>query len=302
MNNLKSKYDKYYEELYSKDNNSTTNINLFNSEISNSQINNSTKSIMFKKSKSKALPSIKKYFPFYGFTNSSKSNNIIFQPVTIEENKIKESDLIEYATKENMINKNNISNEINISNTNTITEIENNINNRNINQEINHINNTETTNINNISNIIEKEEKKNNNEEIDININSINSSNNNENEKEEKKTNKIKILDLYDKVKGLKKLSNKKLDLINTYIKEQNIEYKKKKNIINLIKDAKILVDDVDINQIARDYFSYKCKENNKIKKFKKISTLLKNLDVKYLKELYRFKSTYGKNDYKINF
>ena len=302
MNNLKSKYDKYYEELYSKDNNSTTNINLFNSEISNSQINNSTKSIMFKKSKSKALPSIKKYFPFYGFTNSSKSNNIIFQPVTIEENKIKESDLIEHSNKENMINKNNIRNEINISNTNTITEIENNINNRNINQEINHINKTETTNINNISNIIEKEEKKNNNEEIDININSINSSNNNENEKEEKKTNKIKILDLYDKIKGLKKLSNKKLDLINTYIKEQNIEYKKKKNIINLIKDAKILVDDVDINQIARDYFSYKCKENNKIKKFKKISTLLKNLDVKYLKELYRFKSTYGKNDYKINF
>ena len=304
MNNLKSKYNKYYDEVYSKDNNSSTNINLFNSEISNSQINNSTKNIFFKKSKSKALPSIKKYFPFYGLTNSSNSNNIIFQPVTFEANKIKENDKIDRANKENVIINNCISNEINISHNNTIIEIENNINNKIINKEINHLNNTDSTNINNISNIIEKEKNNDNKEEIDIIINSINTSNNNENEKKEKEkiTKKIDISDLYDKVKGLKKLSNKKLNLIDNYLKENKIEYKTKKNIINLIKDAKLLVDDVDINQIARDYFSYKCKENTKIKKFKKISTILKKLDVKYLKELYRFKSTYGKNDYKINF
>ena len=309
MNNLKSKYDKYYDELYSKDNISTTNINLFNSEISNSQNNNNNtkaKTIFFKKSKSKALPSIKKYFPFYGFTNSSNSNSIILKPVTIETNKIKENDKTDTSNKENNINNNkNISKEIDISNNNTISEIESNINKKNHNKEVNHLNNTETTNINNISNIFEKEENKNSQEEIDININtSNNDKDENEIEKNEKEkiSKKINISELYEKVKGLKKLSNIKLNLIDTYIKEHNIGYKTKKNIINIIKDAKLLVDDVDINQIGRDYFSIKCKENNKIKKFKKISAVLKNLDAKYLKELYRFKSTYGKNDYKINF
>ena len=72
INNLISKYDKYYDESYSKDNNSTMNLNLYNSKISTSQINNnSTHTIFFRKNNSKALPSIKKYFPFYGFTKSS---------------------------------------------------------------------------------------------------------------------------------------------------------------------------------------------------------------------------------------
>ena len=304
MNNLISKYDKYYDELYSKENNSTTSINLFNSKISNSQINNSTKTIFFKKSNSKALPSIKKYFPFYGFTNSSNSNSFIFQPVTIEENKIKNSDIIDTINKENIIN-NNISNEIDNSDNNIINVDENN---KNIIQEIHNENKTETTIINtntNTNNNVHNEANKNSNEEIIISINtSINNDNEKENEKkeEEKNIQKIKISDLYDELKGLKKLNKKNLNEIETYIKEKNIEYKKKKNTINIIKDLKLVLDDIDINKIARDYFSFKCKENNKIKKFKKINTILKNLDVKYLKDLYRFKTKYGKNGYKINF
>ena len=54
-----------------------------------------------------------------------------------------------------------------------------------------------------------------------------------------------------------------------------------------------------DINPIARNYFSIKCKENSKIKKFKKINLKMKNLDAKYLKELCHFKAKYGRNDYK---
>ena len=277
INNLISKYDKYYDESYSKDNNSTMNLNLYNSKISTSQINNnSTHTIFFRKNNSKALHSIKKYFPFYGFTKSSNSNSIAFQPVTIEANKRKESDILSITNKESILNNNNNNNfnsEIDNSNVNIISENENN---KNINQEIDNINNNEIKIINTNSNI---NKDINNNEEI--------------------YDKKIKISDLYDEVKNLKNLNNEELKEIDTYINQKDIAYKKKKDTVNILKDAQLVIDEFDINPIARNYFSIKCKENSKIKKFKKINLKMKNLDAKYLKELCHFKAKYGRNDYK---
>lgn len=284
INNLISKYDKYCDESYSKDNNSTTNLNLYNSKISTSQINNnSTHTIFFRKKNSKILPSIKKYFPIHGFTKSSNSNSIVLQPVTIEANKIKESDIISVTNKESILNNNNNILNSEIDNSNNI--ISDNENNKKINQEIDKINNNEKNIINTDSNI---NKEINNNKEI---------SNNNFIKKENEK--KIKISDLYDELKNLKKLNNEELKEIDTYINQKDIAYKKKKDTVNILKDAQLVIDDFDINPIAKNYFSIKCKENRNIKKFKKINLKMKNLDAKYLKELCHFKVKYGRNDHK---
>ena len=324
INNISPIYDKNNNESYSKDNNSTLNINFYNSMISSKQNNNSnTNSIFFRKNNKKFLPSIKKYFPFYGFTNSSNSNSIIIQQKIPEEKKIKENENIDITTKVN----NNINNS-NIELYNKITNVYDEINNKdvnnnirlnieyNINSEIKNdlSNNRENNKIHkNINNYIDKTDTEINiPKNIDINVKDITNNNNiiidiqNKksniiNNKEKIKDKKIIISDLYEGIKYFKKLNDSELKDIDTYINQKGIEYKRNKDTINLIKEAQITIEQLDINKIAKQYIEAKNKGYNKIKNIKKMNKKLKKLDRKYIQDICEFNIKYGKKDYKFN-
>ena len=324
INNISPIYDKNNNESYSKDNNSTLNINFYNSMISSKQNNNSnTNSIFFRKNNKKFLPSIKKYFPFYGFTNSSNSNSIIIQQKIPEEKKIKENENIDITTKVN----NNINNS-NIELYNKITNVYDEINNKdvnnnirlnieyNINSEIKNdlSNNRENNKIHkNINNYIDKTDTEINiPKNIDNNVKDITNNNNiiidiqNKksniiNNKEKIKDKKIIISDLYEGIKYFKKLNDSELKDIDTYINQKGIEYKRNKDTINLIKEAQITIEQLDINKIAKQYIEAKNKGYNKIKNIKKMNKKLKKLDRKYIQDICEFNIKYGKKDYKFN-
>ena len=324
INNISPIYDKNNNESYSKDNNSTLNINFYNSMISSKQNNNSnTNSIFFRKNNKKFLPSIKKYFPFYGFTNSSNSNSIIIQQKIPEEKKIKENENIDITTKVN----NNINNS-NIELYNKITNVHDEINNKdvnnnirlnieyNINSEIKNdlSNNRENNKIHkNINNYIDKTDTEINiPKNIDNNVKDVTNNNNiiidiqNKksniiNNKEKIKDKKIIISDLYEGIKYFKKLNDSELKDIDTYINQKGIEYKRNKDTINLIKEAQITIEQLDINKIAKQYIEAKNKGYNKIKNIKKMNKKLKKLDRKYIQDICEFNIKYGKKDYKFN-
>ena len=328
INNISPIYDKNNNESYSKDN-STLNINFYNSKISSNKNNmsNNTNTIFFRKNNKKVLPSIKKYFPFYGFTNSSNSNSIIIQPKKLEENKMKESEIIDITKKDNnIINNSNSELDNNINNNNIHDEISNkNINNNismdneyNINSEIKHdfsndlenkeihknINNyidKSNTKINNSQNIEnnDKDSIDNNNENIDIENKKSNIINNKE--KEKGKDKQVILSDLYEGIKYFKKLNDSEIKDIDTYINQKDIEYKRNKDTIKLIKEAQLTIEQLDINKIAKNYMDVKNKGYNKIKNIKKIDIKFKKLDRKYIQDICEFNIKYGKKDYKFN-
>ena len=323
INNV-SILDKYNSnESYSKDNNSTMNLNFYNSQISNNY-NNSTKTIFLNKNlNKKILPSIKKYFPFNlpynGFTKSSNSNSLIVSPIRKEENKKedkgKDFDILDLINKD--LNSNNIianidahnnsktiksNNSSIISLKNNIKETENNIKEteNNIKETENIIKETENNIKETENNIKETEinEKKIENKEKEIESNEKEIENN----KKEKENKKIVIIsDLYNEVKDMKKLNDENLKDINTYIDQNDIEYKRKKNTINIVKEAQQVTDEFDINKIVRNFIDVKRQEPSQIKKFKKINIKLKKLDHKCIRDICEFKAKNLINDYKFN-
>ena len=309
--------DKYNSnESYSKDNNSTMNLNFYNSQISNNY-NNSTKTIFLNKNlNKKILPSIKKYFPFNlpynGFTKSSNSNSLIVSPIRKEENKKedkgKDFDILDLINKD--LNSNNIIANIDAhnnsktikSNNSSIISLKNNIKEteNNIKETENIIKETENNEKDTENNIKETEinEKniENNEKEIESNEKEI------ENNKKEKENKKIVIIsDLYNEVKDMKKLNDENLKDINTYIDQNDIEYKRNKNTINIVKEAQQVTDEFDINKIVRNFIDVKRQEPSQIKKFKKINIKLKKLDHKCIRDICEFKAKNLINDYKFN-
>ena len=321
INNINPLFEKNNNESFSKDNNNSTfNMNFYQSKISNNY-NNSTNSVFIQRyNNKKILPSIKSYFPHNAFTKSSNSNSM-HQPVLVEENKI-ESKIRDSVNLDNTIkelqlnlNENNETNnnigDINNSD-NSVSSLKNNerenenddfnknendIENNNENNKETEGNNEEENNNENKNNLEEenKNEKENNNEKED------NKENDNNKYKEESNKKIIIISDLYEQVKGMKKLNNEKIKEIDTYIHQQDIEYKRSKNTVNLINDVQLVLDEFDINKIAKNFSDTKNKEYIKIKTFKKMDKKLKKLDKKYIKDIIQFKARNMKNDYKFN-
>jgi hypothetical protein len=317
INNINPLFDKNNNESFSKDNNNSTfNMNFYQSKISNNY-NNSTNSVFVQRyNNKKILPSIKSYFPYNAFTKSSISNSIQ-QPVLVEENKIenknRDSVNLDNTIKELHLNLNdNDETDNNIDSNNSVSSMKNDekeneddYDNKNVNDD------TEKNNENNKE--IEDNNVKENNHE---NENNLEEENNNEKEKKDEKeddkvndenkqkedSNKkiIIISDLYEQVKDMKKLNNENIKEIDTYIHQKDIEYKRSKNTVNLINDVQLVLDEFDINKIAKNFSDTKNKEYIKIKTFKKMDKKLKKLDKKYINDIIQFKARNLKNDYKF--
>ena len=306
INNINPLIDKSNNETFSKDNNySTMNLNFYNSKISNNH-NYSTNNIFIERyTPKKILPSIKKYFPYNAFTKSSNSNSIQ-QPILLEgnkfEKKIKDSILIDNISKElygNLNNKINLNNESD--NHSSISSINNDDDNKNDNGK-------ENDNIDEKENDNEKESEKNNEKENDkdneeekekkkekendnIKENENEDTKENNIEKEEKNPKKIIIIsDLYNEVKDKRKINQENIKEIDTYINQQRLEYKRKKNTVAMLKEVQLLIDEFDINKIAKNYNEIKNEESKKIKILKKMDKKLKKLDKRYMQEIIKFK------------
>ena len=133
-----------------------------------------------------------------------------------------------------------------------------------------------------------------------------NQKNNEENKesdlKDEEKEKKVIIIsDLYDEVKDLKNLNDERIKEINSYINQRDIEYKRNKSTVKILEDVQLVIDEFDINKIAKNFNEIKKKEYVKVKTFKKMDKKLKKLDKKYIKEIVKFKARNMKSDYKFN-
>ena len=153
------------------------------------------------------------------------------------------------------------------------------------------------------STIIDANNKSNSNE-LENSINLINNSSNEEiKENLNLEPKKIIISDLYDELKDMKKLDDNNLKEIDEYIEQENIEYKRKKNIAKIIKEAQTNSDELDINKIAKsfhDISNYKNKEYIKIKKIKNMNSIIKALDKKYIKEICNFKANINNENFQF--
>ena len=153
------------------------------------------------------------------------------------------------------------------------------------------------------STIIDANNKSNSNE-LENSINLINNSSNEEiKENLNLEPKKIIISDLYDELKDMKKLDENNLKEIDEYIEQENIEYKRKKNIAKIIKEAQTNSDELDINKIAKsfhDISNYKNKEYIKIKKIKNMNSIIKALDKKYIKEICNFKANINNENFQF--
>ena len=118
---------------------------------------------------------------------------------------------------------------------------------------------------------------------------------------EEKEKKVIIISDLYDEVKDLKNLNDERIKEINAYINQRDIEYKRNKSTVKILEDVQLVIDEFDINKIAKNFNEIKKKEYVKVKTFKKMDKKLKKLDKKYIKEIVKFKARNMKSDYKFN-
>jgi len=316
INNINPLFDKNNNESFSKDNNNSTfNMNFYQSKISNNY-NNSTNSVFIQRyNNKKILPSIKSYFPYNAFTKSSISNSMQ-QPVLVEENKIenknRDSVNLDNTIKELHLNLNdNNETDNNIDSNNSVSSMKNDekeneddYGNKNVddteknnenNKEIED-NNVEENNHENENNLEEENnnEKEKNDEKEDDKVNDENK------QKEESNKKIIIISDLYEQVKDMKKLNNENIKEIDTYIHQKDIEYKRSKNTVNLINDVQLVLDEFDINKIAKNFSDTKNKEYIKIKTFKKMDKKLKKLDKKYINDIIQFKVRNLKNDYKF--
>ena len=316
INNINPLFDKNNNESFSKDNNNSTfNMNFYQSKISNNY-NNSTNSVFIQRyNNKKILPSIKSYFPYNAFTKSSISNSMQ-QPVLVEENKIenknRDSVNLDNTIKELHLNLNdNNETDNNIDSNNSVSSMKNDEKENEDDYDNKNVNDTEKNNENNKE--IEDNNVEENNHE---NENNLEEENNNEKEKNDEKeddkendenkqkeeSNKkiIIISDLYEQVKDMKKLNNENIKEIDTYILQKDIEYKRSKNTVNLINDVQLVLDEFDINKIAKNFSDTKNKEYIKIKTFKKMDKKLKKLDKKYINDIIQFKARNLKNDYKF--
>ena len=288
INNISPLFHKSNNESFSKDNNNSSyNMNFCNSKISNN--NNSTNTIFTRRyNNRKILPSIKSYLPYNVFTKSSISNSI-HQPFLVDENKFE-------SKNPDSINMDNTIKELNL--------------NLNLNNEtdggVDNINNSNNSELSIKNSNFEKENndynKKNSEEEIN-NENKYNnkkeSNNGNDRNKPSKESNKkiIVISDLYNGVKDMKNLNKENIKEIDSYIKQEDIEYKRSKNTIALLKYAQLVIDEFDINKIAKNFSDIKNEEYKKIKIFKNMNKKLKKLDRKYMQDIIRFKARNLKND-----
>ena len=316
INNINPLFDKNNNESFSKDNNNSTfNMNFYQSKISNNY-NNSTNSVFVQRyNNKKILPSIKSYFPYNAFTKSSISNSMQ-QPVLVEENKIenknRDSVNLDNTIKELHLNLNdNNETDNNIDSNNSVSSMKNeekenedDCDNKNVNEtEKNNENNKEIEDNNVEENDHENEnnlEEENNNEKEKNNEKEDDKMNDENKQKEESNKKIIIISDLYEQVKDMKKLNNENIKEIDTYIHQKDIEYKRSKNTVNLINDVQLVLDEFDINKIAKNFSDTKNKEYIKIKTFKKMDKKLKKLDKRYIKDIIQFKVRNLKNDYKF--
>ena len=175
--------------------------------------------------------------------------------------------------------------------------------NKNLNKKRESFNLDNTSNELNLNLYLNDETDNESESSIKSNDNQKNNEENKESDlKDEEKEKKVIIIsDLYDEVKDLKNLNDERIKEINAYINQRDIEYKRNKSTVKILEDVQLVIDEFDINKIAKNFNEIKKKEYVKVKTFKKMDKKLKKLDKKYIKEIVKFKARNMKSDYKFN-
>ena len=152
------------------------------------------------------------------------------------------------------------------------------------------------------SNLIKKrvkiENKNNSSYEASGDISKENNKNGAVNMKKVLNKNKSQLMSVYDNIKSRKKLNEKdKEDMKNYFVKkgrmDESMNSLKSIYVMDIIKNAKIITDKMDIEQrtkrVFQSHLSYE--QTKKLESIRDINRQLKRLDINYIKDIIKYKS-----------